>query len=450
MSDTTPDGISGAPLNANKADAQTSQGASRPARIYVLKPFTPAKVSPAMDAGPGRSGAPAPPASALIHQKSNSGVEIENSDEKTEAKPAPQVARKPLPGRLRKKSFSIEDRIRWMKNKYGHEHLGFQTLTVRENLTDGRELNRRFKSLTRNVFPRLYEDWLRVYERQKRGAWHIHLVVALKADIRTGGNAQALDQLLKAKKDGNISKAAYYAGLQKHASPALRAIWKEYRRLCGLREFKHRRESQGKRYYKFDASHLLPVIGTPEGLAAYVSKYISKGFENRRPEDKGMRLVGCSKRVAAACSERFTWAKGAGSLWRLKMPILAGMIGFKTSDDFARRLGPKWAYHVKPMVEMLMLPYYADMKLARADGWDLVNVADGSPWPWPDLEVPTAQIHEAQTRAFSAVIDLLARKSGRRWDKRQERERDRVPVLKPSEVQQSEFAGLERPRIWAD
>jgi hypothetical protein len=442
-------------MDTDKPKPEVPQGsAAKPPRIYILKPFTPPPKSPTMDVGPGRSGPPGPPASALIHQKSNSGVEIEISEQKTEAKPAPNQLWKPLPARLRKKSFSIEDRIRWMKEIHGHNHLGFQTLTVRENLTDGRELNRRFKSLTRNVFPRLYEDWLRVYERQKRGAWHIHLVVALKIDIRTGSNAEALDQLLKAKKDGQISKAAYYAGLQKHASPALRGIWKEYRRLCGLREFKHRRESKGKRYYKFDASHLLPVIGSSEGLAAYVSKYIGKGFENRRPEDKGMRLVGCSKRVNAACSERFTWAKGAGSLWRRKMPILAGMLRFTSSEDFANRLGPKWAYHIKPMVEILMLPYYPDMKLARADGWDLVNVADGSPWPWPDLEVPKALVQEAQTRAFVAVTNLLTRKSGRLPDQRQERERKRVsiskPSEKPSELQQSEFAALETPRVWAD
>ena len=81
------------------------------------------------------------------------------------------------------------------------------------------------------------------------------------------------------------------------ASPIhnLRNIWKEFRRLCGLGEFKERRKG---RYYKFDACHLLPIISSAEALAAYVSKYISKGFDQRRPEDKGMRLVGSTRNVS--------------------------------------------------------------------------------------------------------------------------------------------------------
>jgi hypothetical protein len=353
-----------------------------------------------------------------------------------------------------------------MVDTYGPERIGFQTLTVRENLTDGRELNRRFKSLARNVFPRLYEDWLRVYERQQRGAWHVHLVVVLKADIRTGTDVQALDKLLKAKKDGKISKAAYYAGIQKCASPALRAIWKEYRRLCGLGEFKKRRESKGKRYYKFDASHLLPVISTPKALAAYVAKYIGKGFESRRPEDKGMRLVGCSKRVAQVCSEKFSWAKGAGKVWRAKLRALAEMLNFKSSDDFARVLGPKWAYHIRLAVDILVLAHYDDMKEARADGWDLVNVADGSPWPWPDLDLPREQVQESRVGAFKLVTQLIhrRRRNPRRksrvetgWDPEKERKpkQGRVyryfkPPAKRKVLCQGEFPELDTPQFVKD
>lgn len=298
-----------------------------------------------------------------------------------------------------------------MIDTYGVERIGFQTLTVRENLTDGKEFHRRFKSLARNVFPKLYEDWLRVYERQKRGAWHAHIVVALKVDIRTGTNVEALNQLLKAKSGGQISEGAYYGGLQRTVSENLRAVWKEFRRHCGLGEFKKRRE--GKRYYKFDASHLLPVLATPKALAGYVAKYISKGFDNRRPEDKGMRLVGCSKRVAAVCSERFTWADGAGKVWRDKMATLAGMLGFKSMDDFARVLGPKWAYHIRQVIDLLVLPYYSTMREARADGWDLVNIMDGSPWPWPDLTLPKLQVQMSRKAAFTTLQQMIQQRRGK-------------------------------------
>ena len=90
-------------------------------------------------------------------------------------------------------------------------------------------------------------------------------IVVTKEDIRTGCDVAALNQLLKDNKDRKITKAIYYAGIHRLASPNLRAIWKEFRRLCGVREFRDRRKKKGARYYKFDACHLLPIINTPPG-----------------------------------------------------------------------------------------------------------------------------------------------------------------------------------------
>jgi hypothetical protein len=295
-----------------------------------------------MDAGPGRSGAPGPPASALIHQESHNCIEFSPTEEKSDEKPSVAVAglTEKLPGRLHKKELSIDQKIQGMVQMFGIEHIAMQTLTIRENITDGKEFNKRFHSIASNVFPKLYRGWLRVYERQERGAWHVHVVVATKVDIRTGSQPDALNRLLKAKKDGTITKAVYYSGIQTLASPNLRMLWKEFRRLCGLREFKQRRKSKGKRYYKFDASHMVPLVGSPKALAAYVSKYISKGFKHRRPSDKRMRLVGCSRNVSRICSEQFSWVDGAGRVWRLKLGALAGMLAYTSKEDFAKALGP--------------------------------------------------------------------------------------------------------------
>ena len=295
-----------------------------------LYPFQKADYSAGMNPGPGQGGPSGPPCPALIHQLSNSGIEIPSTEVKAgeEARIAVAKLIQQLPGRLRKKMFAIRSRIEWMVEKYGIEHVGLQTLTIRENVTDRKDFTRRFKSLATNVFPKIYEDWLRVFERQQRGAWHAHVVVVTKEDIRTGCNVAALNQLFKDNKAHKITKGAYYAGIHRLASPNLRAIWKEFRRLCGVREFKARRKAKGRRYYKFDACHLLPIISTPQAMAMYVSKYIAKTFENRRAEDKGMRLVGCSKRVANVCNERFSWADGAGSLWRTKLAIVAEMLRF--------------------------------------------------------------------------------------------------------------------------
>lgn len=291
--------------------------------------------------GPEAERRGAPPASALIHQNRNNGIEpfpyvIRDEFKAAQAGEAVNQMMKSLPARLKKKMFAIRQRIEWMVRTYGVERIGMQTMTVRDNITDRKEFERRFKSIATNAFPELYLDWLRVFERQQRGAWHAHVVVVTKADIRTGTDVAALNQLLKDKRDRKICKAVYYSGIKRLASPNLKAIWKEFRRLCGLGEFKERRRG---RYYKFDACHLLPIISTAQALAAYVSKYISKGFEHRRPEDKGMRLVGSTRRVSRVCNERFAWAEGGGKLHRLKLGVLAGLLKIDSLDGFAERFG---------------------------------------------------------------------------------------------------------------
>jgi hypothetical protein len=178
-----------------------------------------------------------------------------------------------------------------------------------------------------------------------------------------------------------------------------------------------------------------------------------------------MRLVGCSKRVAKVCNERFSWAYGAGSLWRIKLAIVAEMLCFGCTDDFAKSMGPKWAYHLRPVIELLSLPYYGNMKLARADGWDLVSTSDGSPWPWPDLHLPTADVQASRMQAFLLARQLIARrgrkqKGGRRafgaWDREQRESGQGVPrvykVFRPPPKQavltQGELPGTQSPGRW--
>jgi hypothetical protein len=358
----------------------------------------------------------APPAPALIYQNRNNGIELgcclpRDEFRAEQERQAVDGVMECVPPRLRKKMFALRLRIEWMVKTYGINHVGLQTMTIRENVTDRKEFERRFKSISTNAFPKLYRDWLRVFERQQRGCWHAHVVVATKEDIRTGTDVVALNQLLKDKRDRKVSKAVYYSRIKELASPNLRAIWKEFRRLCGLKEFKARRQKKGRRYYKFDACHLLPIISTAQALAAYVSKYVGKGFAFRRPEDKGMRLVGSTRNVSRVCNERFSWVGGGGKLWRAKLGILAGMLGIQSLDAFAEQFGPKWAYHLGPVLEPMDLPYYEDMKLAKMDGWDLVNEWD-EPWPWPDLTPPAQTVAKSHFQAFIAAKEILLRRRG--------------------------------------
>jgi hypothetical protein len=210
--------------------------------------------------------------------------------------------------------------------------------------------------------------------------------------------------------------ADYYSCIKRLASANLRGIWKKFRRLCGIGEFKARRQKKGARYYKFDACHLLPISSTAQALAVYVSKYISKGFEFRRPEDKGMRLVGSTRNVSRVCNERFSWAGTGGKLWRAKLGVLAGMLNIKSLDDYAERFGPKWAYHLQPAIALIELPYYDDMKLARLNGWDLRNEQD-EPWPWPDLTPPPDFVWKQNFKAFVLAKEVWLNRQGFKPDR---------------------------------
>jgi hypothetical protein len=388
----------------------------------------------------------APTASALIHQNRNNGIDFNspplwNEFKAEQEQKAVEEILKPLPSRLRKKMFALRLKIEWMVKTYGVNHVGLQTMTIRENVTDRKEFEKRFKSIATNAFPKIYAEWLRVFERQQRGCWHAHVVVVTKMDIRTDTDVAALNQLLKDKRDRKIPKAIYYAELKRLASTNLKAIWKEFRRLCGIGEFKARRCKKG-RYYKFDACHLLPIISTAQALAVYVSKYISKGFVFRRPEDKGMRLVGSTRNVSRLCNERFSWAAGGGKLWRAKLGVLAGMLNIKSLDGYAEQFGSKWAYHLQPAIAMVELPYYDDMKLARLNGWDLRNEQD-EPWPWPNLTPPQDFVWKQNLKAFVLAKEIWLNRQGFRPD----RDFKRSGRLKP----QPETERLRpAPKSWLD
>ena len=121
-----------------------------------LYPFQKADYFAGLDPGPGQGGPSGPPCPALIHQSSNSGIELPSTGVKSDAEARVAVAKmiQQLPGRLRKKMYAIRKRIEWMVQEYGIEHVGLQTLTIRENVTDRKEFTRRFKSLATNVFPK--------------------------------------------------------------------------------------------------------------------------------------------------------------------------------------------------------------------------------------------------------------------------------------------------------
>jgi len=223
------------------------------------------------------------------------------------------------------------------------ERLGFFTLTFRANITSRKEAERRFNSLRTGVLLGRYAEFVKVKERQARGAWHFHLIVVLAEDIRTGVDFTALE-----------------AGDYRTAGRYLRGEWAFWRRTA--------------RDYGFGRTELLPVKSTEEGIARYVGKYLEKHMNNRIEEDRGARLVSYSKGTRAG-STRFSWAGPKGTLWRAKYRQFAERLGFDDEGAFRdwayQEYGPRWAYRLAECIAAEVLPapvMVGGVEVARLSG----------------------------------------------------------------------------------
>lgn len=193
-------------------------------------------------------------------------------------------------------------------------HVGFLTLTFEDNVTDFREASRRFNSLKTNFLSKYSEfgEWICTKEQQKRGAWHFHLLICLKEDIREGINFEEL------------AKRNYSS-----ASPYLRQIWSDLR------------EAMPK--YHFGRSELLPIRSNSEAMARYIGKYVSKHIGQRNDESKGVRLV-TSSQGWVKNSIRFGWITDNAKQWRLKLRMFAYLNGCNELYQLTEKLGTGWAY----------------------------------------------------------------------------------------------------------
>lgn len=193
-------------------------------------------------------------------------------------------------------------------------HVGFFTLTTPDNVTDKAEFSRRWNSMRSNYWndsPH-FGEWIGTFEQQKRGAWHLHVLVVLAQDIREG-----------------VDFEEFAAGRYRSASPYLRSVWRDLRASCEL--------------YGFGRHELLPVKSNAAGMARYMGKYISKHIGQRDESAKGKRLVS-SSRGWAKNSVRFAWNTEGAQEWRRKLRIFSHLIGCFDLNDLYARLGPGWAY----------------------------------------------------------------------------------------------------------
>lgn len=149
----------------------------------------------------------------------------------------------------------------------------FATFTFGENILSKREAAkrwRRLKARLRYRFPDLLG--VGVWQRQKRGAWHLHLVVSQRVSIEW------------------LRDAALACGFGSYVN--LKAV-----------------DIRDRNVFNFDRS---PIAGARE-VARYITRYLSRGRETC---DKGVRVVEYLGREARVQTMRFSWVGGFARLWR--------------------------------------------------------------------------------------------------------------------------------------
>lgn len=260
-----------------------------------------------------------------------------------------------LQGNHKKTAFLLTLNIAAMIARHGLGRVAFFTLTFAEHVLAPKEAQRRLHNLARRVLSGRYVEYVRVFERQQSGRIHYHLLVVLPpgVDIRSG-----------------VDFEAFGRGDYRSAGPALRAEWAFWR--------------QTARLYGFGRTELLPIRSTAEGVAKYAGKYIAKHVGARQEQDKGVRLVSYSSGTNRG-SCKFGWVSPGSWLWRHKLAVVAGELGFKGPEDFSKAFGAKWAYVLAGAILSVNLSAqpggvtYPTAAHARADGHSLPEGLDSGP-----------------------------------------------------------------------
>lgn len=222
-----------------------------------------------------------------------------------------------------KAAFVLGENVHRFCSLYGLDNCGFLTLTFPDNVQDHKEASRRFNNMNRRFLSTFYGEWIWTRERQKRGAWHYHLVIECKGDVRTGFDWDEYMQWISDREQGKRRRL-------RTGNPFLRSLWDLNNRAFPL--------------YGFGRVELLPIRSTAEAVACYVGKYISKQIVQRPEEDKGVRLVSRSTGFPAG-TPKMSWNTEGSKQWRRNLALFAIHACCCSSyEEFLEKAPRRWAY----------------------------------------------------------------------------------------------------------
>lgn len=225
-----------------------------------------------------------------------------------------------------KSAYALTSNVERFCALYGIENCAFLTLTFADNVKCHKEASRRFDNMNRRYLRAFYGEWIWDRERQKRGAWHYHIIIQCKGDIRTGFD---WSEYLAWLDDYNAGKRRRL----KTGNSLLHSLWEL--------------NSRALPKYGFGRPELLPIRSTSEAVAKYVGKYITKQIGQRPEEDKGVRLTGHSAGFVAS-KPVFSWNTDGAKKWRKNLALFAQFAcGCRDHEEFLEKAPRRWAYRFK-------------------------------------------------------------------------------------------------------
>ena len=265
-----------------------------------------------------------------------------------------------------KTEFCLKENIRLAVEKYGIEHLGFFTVTFAKPVYSAKTAQRHLNSLLTHVIRSRYGNrYIIVFERHESGAIHFHFVVYVEKDIRTGFDWDLARQAYEAQKQRNFALAGrlWTAAAEKAENrDFLRGEWKFWR-------------EARKRYRWLGRCELLPIRSTAEAVSRYTGGYIAKHMQNRREEDKGVRLVRYGKGMHWARS-RLAFNSPRVWLWCEKLKMFALQNGCGSLEALKRKFGKRWAYRCAAAIQGMRLLVRMGNEVVDASQYDAATAQE--------------------------------------------------------------------------
>jgi hypothetical protein len=235
-----------------------------------------------------------------------------------------------------KKRFAVQKDVEGFVRQWrGEDYCAEFTLTFAENITEKEEASRRFNSLRSALGGLGILSFVGCWERQARGAWHLHLIVALAHPVRNQPGA-----------------SVYLQGLRST--------------ICGTAENEHKDGLLVKRGFGY-MHHLAPIKTTAARFAGYFTSYLMKTWKELQGEKKRVRLITYARNVVRCASVHFSWNGPNGINWRRKKRMFAFSRGCFTMEMAQEKLGATWEYKYRLEIAAQILPHYDSLECMIAD-----------------------------------------------------------------------------------